>query len=219
MLQQRGKRILALVFLVLVVFSAIYFRNTLNLEHLRLWVEASGMWAPVIFIAIYILATVLFLPGLIITISGGFIFGAWYGTLYNIIGAVCGASIAFFIARYLAHDWVAERTGKRLNRLMIGVKQEGWRFVALTRLVPLFPFNLLNYAYGLTPVKTSHYILASAIFMLPGTFAYTYVGSLGFAAIEGETRQIVTKGLIAAGLLILVSSLPWIIKKIRHTEE
>ncbi len=216
--QKVFKLCLFAVLVCLIIITLWLFRDQFNLEGLRASIEAAGIWAPLVFIAIYILATVLFLPGLVLTVVGGLLFGPWLGTLYNISAAVIGASIAFLIARYLAADWVRQKAGPRLQKLLIGVDEEGWRFVAVMRLVPLFPFNLLNYALGLTKIRLSAYIVASAIFMLPGTFAYTYLGSLGEVFINGEANAIITQVAIAIGLLVLVAYLPFLVKKIRHKD-
>jgi uncharacterized membrane protein YdjX (TVP38/TMEM64 family) len=100
---------------------------------------------------------VAFLPGAVFGLAGGALFGPVWGSLWNLIGATLGATLAFLAARYTAGDWVARRTGARLKALVEGVEAEGWRFVAFVRLVPLFPFNLLNYALGLTRIRLDHY--------------------------------------------------------------
>ena len=130
--------------------------------------DGFGIWAPVAFIALFALATVAFLPGMVFALAGGVIFGPVLGSLYNLTGATIGAVLAFMAARYVASGWVREKTGPRLDRIIRGVEDEGWRFVAFTRLVPLFPFNLLNYALGLTRIPLPHYTLAPAVCMAPG---------------------------------------------------
>ncbi|MBF0186721.1 MAG: TVP38/TMEM64 family protein, partial [Magnetococcales bacterium] len=132
--------------------------------------------------------------------------------------ATLGATISFLVARYLASDWVEQRTGGRLRQLMDGVDAEGWRFVAFVRLVPLFPFNLLNYALGLTKIPLTHYIIASYLCMIPGGFAYTYVGFAGREAVAGG-EGVLKKGLLALGLLAAVAFLPSMIKRMRAGQE
>ena len=114
-------------------------------------------------------------PARILSLLGGALFGPVWGTLWNLLGALLGATLAFLIARSVGAEWVAQRLGGRLRRLVEGVEAEGWRFVALMRLVPLVPFNLLNYALGLTRISLRAYILASAVCMLPGAVAYTWL--------------------------------------------
>ena len=122
---------------------------------------------------------------------------------------------AFLLARYIASEWVERKTGGRLKQLKEGVEGEGWRFVAFVRLVPLFPFNLLNYALGLTRVKLSHYIIASYLCMLPGAIAYTYLGYAGREAVAGG-EGLIQKSLLALALLAVVAFLPRLIGRLRQ---
>jgi len=205
------------IFLVLAagIAVAVFYRDQFNTEALESWVKGTGAAGPVIYILIYAVGTVFFLPGSVLTLTGGALFGPVLGTFVNLTGATLGALGSFLIARYLAHDWVANKTGGRIKALMNGVENEGWRFVAFVRLVPLFPFNILNYALGLTPIKLLHYFVATYIFMLPGAIAYTYLGYAGREAIGGG-EGLIQKGLLALGLLALVAFLPRIIAKMRQ---
>ena len=208
------------IFLVLAIgiTLALYFlRHQFEYQQFIATIQQFGMWGPVVFIALYIIATVSFLPGAIITIAGGFLFGAINGTIYNIIGALIGETIAFIIARYFGSNWVAKKSHGQLKRILNGVNTSGWQFVAILRIMPLIPFNLLNYTLGLTRIPLMQYVIASAIFMLPGTFAYTYLGSLGNAALTQDLKNLVTQILIAVGLLVALTLLPWIIKQWKQT--
>jgi uncharacterized membrane protein YdjX (TVP38/TMEM64 family) len=183
--------------------------------HLEAELQGLGRWAPTAFVALYAAATVLFVPGSVMTLAGGALFGPLCGTLWNLIGAVLGATLAFVAARYVAADFVARRAGGRLKALVEGVEAEGWRFVAFVRLVPLFPFNLLNYALGLTRISLAEYVLASAICMLPGAFAYTYLGYAGREAAAhgaGAIRNIA----LAIGLLAAAALLPRLVRRFRR---
>jgi uncharacterized membrane protein YdjX (TVP38/TMEM64 family) len=144
------------------------------------WISSLGAIAPVIFIALYIVACVLFVPASIITIGAGAIFGVLWGSVYVSIGATAGATCAFLIGRYLARERVARWIARRRNFAAIdaAVAREGWKIVALTRLSPVFPFNALNYAYGLTRVRLRDYVIATWAGALPGTVMYVYIGSL-----------------------------------------
>lgn len=218
MKRQHLFRIIAIIALITTIGFALQFRDDLNPQTIERWVADFGLLAPLVFIAIYALATVLFLPGSILTLAGGALFGPVLGTLYNLTGATLGAAMAFLVARYLAGDWVRARTGKRLGRIVSGVEEEGWRFVAFTRLVPLFPFNLLNYALGLTRIRFWHYVVASFLFMAPGAFAYTYLGFAGREAIAGG-EDLIRKILLAIALLAIVSFLPLFIKRIKNRDK
>lgn len=202
--------------LILVGIAMVFYnREQVEVSLLQHWVEQSGWFAPLIFMLIYALATVLFFPAMILTITGGLLFGPVWGTLINLTGASIGAVLAFLVSRYLAGQWVETKVGGRLQRLKLGVEAEGWRFVALLRLVPLIPFNVLNYALGLTRIPLLSYFLASFIFMLPGAIAYTYLGYAGGQAITGGD-DMVTKSLLALSLLALVAFLPGLISRIKR---
>ncbi len=203
-----------IVLLLAGIAVAIIYREQLNAESLESWVKDFGAAGPIVFMLVYIVGTIFFLPGSVLTLAGGALFGPVYGTFYNLTGATIGAIISFIAARYLAHDWVEKRTGGRLKSLKQGVEGEGWKFVAFVRLVPLFPFNILNYALGLTKIKLSHYSLATYIFMLPGAIAYTYLGYVGREAVAGD-EAIIQKAMLGIALLAVVSFLPSLIGKLR----
>ena len=208
------RRFLLLVIILTGIGFAITLRTQFNTAALAGWIKGVGSAAPVIFIAIYAFGTVLFLPGSVLTLTGGALFGPVLGTLYNLIGATLGATLAFLTTRYLASDWVERTTRGRLKQIIDGVDSEGWRFVAFVRLVPIFPFNLLNYALGLTRIRLSHYIIASFFCMAPGAVAYTYLGYAGREALGGKEGMI-NKLLIALGLLVLVIFIPRFIRRLR----
>lgn len=200
--------------LVGAIVLGVAFREELDAAALETWVASAGPAGPLLFMALYALATVLFLPGSVLTLAGGALFGPLWGTLWNLTGATLGAALAFVVARYLGADWVERRAGPRLKRLNDGVASEGWRFVAFVRLVPLFPFNLLNYALGLTRIPFVPYLAATWIFMLPGALAYTYLGYAGREAAAGG-EDLIQKGLIALALLAAVAFLPRLLAELR----
>lgn len=207
-------RILLGLTLLAAVGAAIAFRDQFDAAALENWVNSAGAAGPLVFMAIYALVTVLFLPGSVITLVGGALFGPVWGTLWNLTGATIGASLAFLISRYLGADWVARRAGPRIKRLDDGVTAEGWRFVAFVRLVPLFPFNLLNYALGLTRIPFVSYVLATWVFMLPGAIAYTWLGYAGREALAGGEGMIRNIS-IALALLAAVTFLPRLVRRMR----
>ncbi len=208
-------RILLAIVLVLVIGIVFYHRDQIDAEAIRLSIESYGIAAPIIFILLYALATVIFFPGSVLTLIGGAVFGPVLGVLYNITGATIGATLAFLIARYLAGGWVAQQSGKNIQQFQQGVEREGWRFVAFVRLVPLFPFNLLNYALGLTRISLPAYILASFVFMLPGAIAFTYLGYAGTELVTGG-EGLIKKLLIAVSLLAAAGFIPGMVKRMRN---
>jgi uncharacterized membrane protein YdjX (TVP38/TMEM64 family) len=143
------------------------------------WVDSLGALAPLAFIAIYNIATVLLIPGSVLTLGSGILFGLGWGTLYVIVAATLGATIAFWIGRNFARAWVSRQLEKypKFGAIDRAVAGQGFKIVALVRLSPLFPFNLLNYAFGITQVSLKDYVLGS-VGMIPGTILYVYLGSL-----------------------------------------
>jgi uncharacterized membrane protein YdjX (TVP38/TMEM64 family) len=214
-MNSRFVRIGLLLILVAGIAVAVVYGDRFDVAALERWIQDAGIWAPLLFMAVYAVAAVLFLPGTLLTLAGGALFGPVLGTLYNLTGATIGATLAFLIARYLASGWVADKAGGRIKQLINGVEDEGWRFVAFTRLVPLFPFNLLNYALGLTRIKLSHYLLATYSCMLPGAMAYSYLGYAGREAVGGG-EGLIQKVLLALALLAAVAFLPRLIGKLRR---
>jgi len=208
-------KMVLLLGLVMGIALVIVYRDQLNAEALELWLQEAGPAAPILFMLIYTIGTIFFLPGSLLTLLGGALFGPYWGTFYNLTGATIGAMLSFLVARYLASDWVAQKAGGKTRQLIDGVEHEGWRFVAFTRLVPLFPFNLLNYALGLTRIGFSQYSLTTYICMLPGAIAYTYLGYAGKEAIAGGEGMI-QKILLAIALLAVVGFLPRLIAMIRR---
>ncbi|MDY6937314.1 MAG: TVP38/TMEM64 family protein [Cyanobacteriota bacterium] len=152
-------------------------------------IQDLGPAGAVAFILLYIVATVAFLPGSIVTLGAGVVFGVALGSLYVFIGATLGATCAFLVGRYIARDWIAKKIegNSKFAAIDEAVGREGLKIVLLTRLSPIFPFNLLNYAYGLTGVSLKDYVLGS-VGMIPGTVMYVYIGSLAgsLATIGGE---------------------------------
>lgn len=143
------------------------------------WVDALGIWGPVVFMAGYAVATVAFVPGSLLTLAAGAIFGLAEGVAYVFVGATTGATLAFLAARYVARNAVERRLAHRRRFRLIddAVGREGLKIVTLLRLSPVFPFNLLNYGLGLTRVRLRDYVIA-CFGMLPGTFLYVYYGKL-----------------------------------------
>jgi uncharacterized membrane protein YdjX (TVP38/TMEM64 family)/rhodanese-related sulfurtransferase len=205
---------LALLLAAAVAWAALH-RGGISLAALDAHLNALGPWAPVGYVVLYALATVAFVPGAIFGLAGGALFGPVWGSLWNLLGATLGAALSFLVARYIAGDWVERKAGGLLKRLIDGVDAEGWRFVAFVRLVPLFPFNLSNYALGLTRIRFLDYVIASLVCMAPGTIAYTWLGYAGRGALSGEASA-VRYALLAIGLLAAIALLPRLIGRMRR---
>jgi uncharacterized membrane protein YdjX (TVP38/TMEM64 family) len=180
-----------------------------NVARLKQWIEGYGALAPAVYVVGYILATVFFVPGLPITVLGGVAFGPLWGTLYVWIGATIGAGFAFLVARYAVRSTVERwvQASPRIARMDGQVAKHGWRIVMLTRLVPIFPFNLQNYAYGITRIGFWPYLITSSICILPGTAAFTFAGG-ALSDGRGDVRRTLAYLAIAGVLLVLISLIP-----------
>ena len=207
----RWRLALATAAVLVVVVVARGLETRALLEGALGWIGGLGPWGPVLFVLLYVAATVLLLPAVVLTLGAGAAFGVVTAFAAVSAGATLGAVAAFLVGRYLARDWVARRVAAspRLGAIDAAVAREGWKIVLLTRLSPAFPFVLLNYAYGLTRVSLRHYALASWIGMMPGIALYAYLGSLAgdlaAAAAGARGRTPGEWALYALGLLATVA--------------
>lgn len=202
------KRIIVLLLVIAAIFAIRSTGATRYLEQnaLRELIQGYGALAPVFYMIVYTVAPALFLPGLPITIVGGILFGPFWGVVYTITSATAGACLAFLISRYIARDWVDRKLrSPRWRRLDEGVEKNGWKIVAFTRLIPLFPFNLLNYAFGLTKIKFLHYAVTTFICMLPACIAFIVFSSSLLDLLKGKVSPAFVIGLV---LIVLVSLIP-----------
>jgi uncharacterized membrane protein YdjX (TVP38/TMEM64 family)/rhodanese-related sulfurtransferase len=204
-----------LLFLFLIALASFLLRAHFDAAALRTALGAAGPAAPILFVAAYALASIAFLPGAPFSLAAGFLFGPWWGTLFSLGGALLGATAAFLIARHLAQAWVRERARGILADLLGGIAASGWRFVLWVRLVPLFPFNLLNYALGLTELPLTSYVWASALGMLPGAFLYNWLGYTGRRWSERESGAM-RDALIAFALVAVLLLVPALWRRLRR---
>ena len=196
------------------VLALFFNRQHLDMHALVEWISGFGLLAPLVFTVVRAVGAVFFVPGSLLALTAGVLFGPFWGAVYNLVASTLGAVLAFLVARYLASDWVARKLGGRTKTIVEGVEAEGWRFIAFVRLVPLFPYNLLNYALGLTRIKLSHFTYASLICMIPGDVAYVYIGYAAREAMAGNESTI-KFALIALALLACIVFLPRLVKRLR----
>ena len=162
---------------MIIVLCAIFFQH--NASDIIEWIGALGVTAPIFFLLLYCVAAILLIPTTVLTLAGGALFGPIAGTLLNLLGATLGAVCAFCISRYLVFDWLAAKKNSRINQMIAGVEKQGWQFVALLRLMPIIPSTVVNYGLGVTRIKLSHYLMATAVFLLPTEIIFTYCGYAG----------------------------------------
>ena len=189
-----------------------------NIDRLNAWFDGLGWWAPVVFVLLWIVASVLFLPGLAITIVGGLVFGAVWGTVWTTVGANLGAVAAFLVGRYAARGMVEGMVEKNqpLKKIDEGVRRQGWRMLMITRLVPIFPFNVQNYVYGLTDIPLRTYVLVTLPCMLPATIAFNFAAGSVRTGDFGKTLWYLG---VAAVFFVLLSLIPGWVRKRYDTDE
>lgn len=196
---------LKVILLSAIILGAYFFNRWGLLRSLIDWLEGLGSAAPGVFLAVYTIAAVFFIPSFILTFAGGFLFNFRTAAGLSILGSGLGAVSAFLIGRYLARSLVEKQTAhiKEFGKISQLVKKKGWKIVLLARLSPVFPFLIGNYAFGTTRMKARHYFFASLVGTIPSALVYTYsgriAGSLAGAGGSGA-RTPLEWGLLAVGL-------------------
>ena len=214
------KFIILIAVIVIAGFIVRYtpFSEYLTKEHVLTFLESirAEWWGPVVFILIYGIGCVIALPGSLLTLTGGAVFGVFWGTVYNVLAANFGASLAFFAARYLGRDFIQGllKSGK-LADFDKGIQTSGFKTIFRLRLIPVVPFNGLNFGAGLSSVKFRDYFFGSLLGMLPGTVIYTYFADALLQGVQGANQKAFLNLLLASALLILISFLPSIYKRIK----
>ncbi len=187
------------------------------LQAITLWLHDHPLLAPLLFILLYVAVVMLFLPGPLLCITGGALFGVWFGTLLNVTGATLGACLAFLTARHLAAAQVERHMSATLQQLKQGVEAEGWRFVAMVRLLPIVPYDLSSYAFGLSRIPLYQFAAANALCLLPRLFVYAYIGHSGAALLEKEGDRLLNLMTLIT-LLLAILLIPHIYQRLRRSK-
>ena len=200
----------AVTVVLICVFTPL--KAVFNPFQFKSFIEQYEGYVEIIFISIYTVLTVIGVPGTVLTIVGGCLFGIWYGTIISTISATLGALCAFWTARYLFRDSAQRRfkKSKRLTRYQAAVLEQPFGFVLTTRLIPISPYNLVNYLFGLTSIDWLDYTLATAIGVIPGSLAYSWIGKSGEMAMKGSDRL---SFFLALTFLALLSIIPLIYQR------
>ncbi len=192
--------------LLLLIFSPlnVLFNKMFLVEYL----QKNQCCVIIPFIIVYTILTIIGIPGTVLTVAGGVVFGIWWGTLWSVIGATLGALGAFWTARYLLRDYIKHKFGrhKALTKFNQAVKDKPIAFVLTVRFAPISPFNVVNFLFGLTPIHWFYYTIATFFGIIPGTLAYTWLGTSGVEALEGGDRL---PFFLALALLTLLSLIPF----------
>jgi uncharacterized membrane protein YdjX (TVP38/TMEM64 family) len=191
-----------------------WYRDGFELDTIRAWAGSLGVWAPVGYVVLYAIGTVAMVPGSLFDTLGGVLFGPVLGSVVNLIGGSIGAFLAFFVARYVAGDWVEQRCGRRVREIKHSVEAEGWRFVAMVRLVPVFPYTVFNYLLGLTRIPFWQYAVTTVVCMAPSTVVYTWLGHAGRNLVSGAAGdKPIRYALIFLAVVAIVLFLPRLVKR------
>lgn len=212
----RMAKIVCLIAILVIVFISAknlgVFHYLKNRDELEKVIKSMGVLAPLAYVAIYSIVTLSCISPVPLTIVGGIVFGGVFGVVYTVIGAGIGLSLAFLLARYVARDFIKRKFDKSevFMKIENGVKSDGWFILAATRFLPLFPFGLQNYLYGLTSINFMLYSILSVVFILPGTITFTLLGG---AVVSGDIQKAIKISLLASLILFGMSIIARVIKK------
>jgi uncharacterized membrane protein YdjX (TVP38/TMEM64 family)/Fe-S oxidoreductase len=220
--QIKSKKFLAGLAVVILTVLSVYLGNQgyVSAELIIDTLKSHPVAAPLIFIGIYAIAPALFLFSIPLTLVAGFLWGPFWGVVLSITSATAGACVSFLLARYLFGGTVkAGFSPERWQWLQTQVERHGWKAVAFTRLIPVFPFNVLNYLFGITPIPFRHYLWSTFVFMLPACVAFVAFGSsLGELILKGSIKGLIIGILIAASALLLPLAFKPYFRKIMSTQ-
>ncbi|WP_367606374.1 TVP38/TMEM64 family protein [Legionella sp. W05-934-2] len=199
--------------LVFVGFTLLFNQHA---NDILIWIKSLGWAAPVFFCFFYMLATLFFMPTLVITFAGGAVFGPVLGTILNLTGATLGATAAFCLSRYIARKWIYRFNHYKIGQLIRVFDRRGWPFLAFLRVVPIIPFNLVNYGLGLTNMKLRDYVIITVLFLTPPEIIYTSCGYAGSHALLNGTvlNPVLIMGLLGLGVLFTLLVI-WLQKNYR----
>jgi uncharacterized membrane protein YdjX (TVP38/TMEM64 family) len=222
--QGRRGAVIKAAILVAFILAAVYVvrytsvKEFLTLKEMKRFLDTSGFWAPFIFIIIYTLGICFFVPGTIITALGAAIFGPYRGFVYVFAGAMLGATVTFFIGRYLGRDFAASIIGDRLKKYDEAIERNGFATVLYLRLI-YFPFTAMDFGMGLTRVRFRDYFWGTFLGILVGTFVFTFfVGTLKEVWSGGDWGQLLSaKVFLSIGLFIFSLFIPKMIKRFKRT--
>lgn len=191
-----------------IAFAVWLGRSVLNVdtEEMRAWIESFGIWSPLVYIVIYTVRPLIFFPASLLSIAGGLVFGVWLGTLYTITGAVSGAAVSYAVARLFGKKLIQKEWDGKAAKIQQQMEQNGFLYVLIFRLIPVINFDLISYLAAFAKVRFGAFALATLLGIIPGTFAYNFLGS---SAASGNPEMI----LLASSVFILLTVIPVYIRK------
>ncbi|MDI3234337.1 TVP38/TMEM64 family protein [Exiguobacterium antarcticum] len=206
----RQQKIIRILLLVLIISGLIWFSRAyldINPTDIKEWILSFGMWAPILYILLYTIRPLIFFPASVLSITGGLAFGALMGTVYTVIGATLGAVVAFLVAKKLGTGLIKQKdSAGKVEQIQRQLEKNGFIYVLIFRLLPIFNFDLISYAAGLSKVRLLPFFLATLIGIIPGTFAYNFLGS---SIVSKDPRIIIG----AVTVFVVLTIVPWYIQK------
>jgi len=203
------------ILLIAAVALVIVNIHAFNPERIESEVRALGLWAPVVFFVVYVLSMMLLGSASVLNLAGGALFGPVWGMALNCVAIFTGGVVNFYIGHYLARDLVQRRIGGRFKQILDGAENEGWRFVTFVRLVPIFHYASVSYALGATRLRFREFAVPTAICLIPGTFAFTWLGHTGREA-TSSTEDLIVNAMLAIGLIAVLAFIPRLITRARR---
>lgn len=180
----------------------VYLLGGIDPVKLQAWLRSAGIWAPIIYVALYIIATLLVLPSTVLNLTGGALFGPWLGTLWTSTGAVVAAIVAFMFTRTLGRAAIAKRVAGRWQAMDVEVRRGGVFYIFAIRLVPIMPYGLVNFAAGLTSVSLKDYCLGTILGTVPSVLPFVLLGSSGIQALHTGDVLPLVGALALTGILV-----------------
>ncbi|KJH73136.1 TVP38/TMEM64 family protein [Aliterella atlantica] len=198
--------LLLTIFCIVATGGAIYLLGGIEPTQIQAWLKSAGIWAPIAYIALYVVATVLVLPSTALNLTGGAIFGPWLGTLWTSLGAIIAAIVAFAFTRTVGRETVARRLAGRWQAMDAEVRRGGLFYMFAIRLVPIMPYGLVNFAAGLTSISFKDYVLGTTIGTIPSVLPFVLIGSSGLKAFTTGDVLPLVGALALTGVLVAVST-------------
>lgn len=190
------------IFCIVVTGLAVYLLGGIDPKQLQVWLNQAGIWAPLIYIALYTVATLLILPSTALNLTGGAIFGPWLGTLWTSIAAIIAAVVSFAFTRTVGRETIARRLAGRWQAMDAEMQQGGSFYMFAIRLLPIIPYGLVNFAAGLTSIRFRDYLLGTVLGTVPGVLPFVMLGSSGLQAMRTGDVLPLMGALGLTGLLV-----------------
>jgi uncharacterized membrane protein YdjX (TVP38/TMEM64 family) len=198
--------LLIILFFLLLILLYLGMHYSLNVTDIQTSVKSFGVMSPIIFLLIFAVAPLFFVPVTPLMLTAGILFGPVLGTVLSIFGATIGASLSFFVSRYFLKNWIDQKSPARVLLVQEKIKKEGWKFIVLARITPIFPFNVQNYIFGVTNVSIKTYFWASLLSLIPGCFTYVYLGYAGISILQN--KEAFSKISVVFIIILLIVLLP-----------